>query len=708
MNVIRMKKINNILMTFMSGMMALSSCDVSENNADGSGGALFVTTSGSSGWNLDTKSSSDVTVKCTGDMSAQLEVEDWNEPETPVCRGTVSGDEIEWNKTARLSIYLTDATNSEETLIARNLAMNPISHVMSEKYHGNPDETGQKVASSKFFWDADWSGKSGMTNKVNFYGFYPRPANSSGSLGHTKTSIVVEEYAEGNAGNPWNELQYAFVDQTDENMTWHDVMCSVPESSDNKYDRYGNRGKSNGESVQLHFEHMFSLLDIEVARGDKYRGDCRITSMVLSGTQVFTEGSLDIRKAAISPTRGGGNQEVKRARIFNAVNITKDTPFHTTMIVQPTRDDDSPDASGRFVLTCCIDGVNYNCDFLALRLESGKRYKLRLVLTPAGVAVFKIWDGASVRIGERTLNPEDSGAEVTTKDKTFNVSTDSHYRIVDILENGKSVFEDGKADYDIKWDEGSNTVYNIVTCDNNKWYVTDGLQLHYDGIRNQYNGGGKQNPSTGVWYDLSGHDNDGTMRSFASNSGWNGNGLVFDGKDDIVYFSGKMTDSYTMEFYVCVEPEQLGAHPRFVAEGSKYPCFYFYGTSKDYDGIHPSMSNVRTIAFFDKDNTALSYPDSKHPTTICTDGKTIIQLDFTYDSSSRILNWYIDGVLMGSRENVAIPESIDVASIGNRTVDNSRALSATYYGFMIYSRALAPDEITKNHDVNVARYDPSK
>lgn len=705
-----MKKIDKILMALLAGMSGLSSCDVAENRADTSGEALFVTTSGGSVWNPDTRSSSEKPIACAGEISALVEVEDWNEPESPACRGAVTGDEIEWNNTTSLSIYLTDGSGEEETLIGRNLAMNPITHVMHERYTGDlkTSSPGQKVSGSDFFWESDWSGKSKMSGNVNFYGFYPRPTNSGGALAHVKTSIIVEEYAEGKADSPWNELHYTFVDQTDENMTWHDVMCALPEESENVYGRYGNRGKCKGESVQLHFEHMFSLLDIEVARGDRYRGDCKISSMVLSGTQVFTEGTLDIKNVCIAPTRGSGGQEVKMARIFNAVDITSDRPFHTTMIVQPTQDGDAPDGTGRLVLTCCIDGVNYSCNLSTLKLESGKRYKVRLALTPAGIAAFKIWDGASVRIGDRTLKPEDSGTEITTKDKTFTVSAEKGYRIVDIFENGKSIFKEGQTEYDIAWNEGVNTNYNIVTCDMTKWYVTDGLQLHYDGIRNQYNGGGTQNIGTGVWYDLSGHDNDGTLRSFDANSGWDGKGLKFDGKNDIVYFSGKMTTSYTMEFYVCVEPEQIGAHPRFVAEGNKYPCFYFYGTSDKYDGIHSSSSNIRTIAFYDKDNTALSYPDSKHSTTICTDGKTIIQLDFTYDADSGILKWYIDGAEKGFRENVAIPESIDIASIGSRYVDNSRALSATYYGFMIYSKALTESEINNNHKVNVSRYGTSK
>ena len=159
------------------------------------------------------------------------------------------------------------------------------------------------------------------------------------------------------------------------------------------------------------------------------------------------------------------------------------------------------------------------------------------------------------------------------------------YRKLRIL--GLNEVENGE--YQLERNEYSNTNYNVVTCKADDWYVTNGLCLHYDGIKNQYNSStNAQNKNIGIWYDLSGNDNDGTLRSFTSTSGWNGKGLIFDGLDDLVYFSGKITPSYTMEFYLCVEPTQRGAHPRFVAEGNRYPCFYFYGTSNKYDGVYTS------------------------------------------------------------------------------------------------------------------------
>lgn len=690
------------LLTTLLVLAICTSCEVTEYGTVADNKALFLTTSGTAERTEWSRSVPSHEIKCSGNMTAQVEVSDWDAACTAVSRSAVSGDEVQWRNTNELGIYITDATSSDNALIARNLAMNPISHAMYETYYGKPekDGAGKTVSSSKFFWNSEWGGKDKMTDKVNFYGFYPRPSNTvyQGALEYVRNSIILAEDAEGSSGERWNKLHYAFIDQTDDNMTWHDIMCSVPESGGI---RYGNLDKHDGDNVQLHYRHMFSLLDIEVDKGDKYKGDCVISSLVLSGTQVFTEGTLDIANCTISPTRGSGDQEVKITRIFDAKQITQDSPFRTTMIVQPTQDGDNPNNDDRLIMTCCIDGVNYSCPFPTLKLESGKKYRLRLTLTPAGIIVFKIWDGATVTIGGQALGPEDSEKEITAGAETFTVSIGNDYRIVDILKNGQSIYEEGTTEYSLDKSDDSNTNYSIVTCKKDMWYVTNGMQLHYDGICNKYNGGGTQDKDVGIWCDLSGKGNDGTLRSFTATSGWNGSGLVFDGLDDIVYFSGKMTTSYTMEFYVCVEPTQRGAHPRFVAEGNRYPCFYFYGTGKSYNGTYTNTSHTRTIAFYDVPNKSLD-------TNIVTDGKSIIQLDFAYDAETKQMKWYVDGEHKGTRENVDVPLAVDIASIGNRYVDNSRAMAATYYSFIVYDRALEDGEVAKNHNVNLSRYGVEK
>ncbi len=85
-------------------------------------------------------------------------------------------------------------------------------------------------------------------------------------------------------------------------------------------------------------------------------------------------------------------------------------------------------------------------------------------------------------------------------------------------------------------------------------YVKSGMVLWYDGI---YNGGlGIHNDNSslnkGVWKDLSGIGNDGTLQNFGYNtsSGWAENCLKFYGTSDIVNFNLNIPNKHTVEFIV--------------------------------------------------------------------------------------------------------------------------------------------------------------
>ena len=703
-----MAKHLNILNIFIVDTILLLGTSCSKTHIIGQSdlqAAFLTTTEGVNG--IATKGNTTLLEEeISGNMVCSVEESDWNVMfEEFSTKSEVTGDEIEWQDNPGLGIYLT--SSDDENLIARNLAMNPITHAMLENFY--QDEKGTIVSSSNSFWNTNWSWQNNMTNKVNFYGYYPRPHDTKGGLEYQKTSIIRLEDATGQDKNEWNMLHYEFVDQIDENMSWHDLMYSIPEDEGV---RYGNKNKKKGDNVQMHFVHAFSLLDIEINRGDTYKGDCEITSIVLSGTQVFSEGTLDILNGKISPERGAGSQIVKLKRDISPTKITKKTPFNTTLIVQPTQDGDNPNSEGRLVITCDIDGVNYTCDFPTLKLIGGKRYKLKLTLTPAGIVVFKIWNGAHVKIGDKEYGPGDSEQEMTFESyiTDFSVQTDNGYTLVDVLENKRTIKNENNI-YPLTKSDDSNTYYNIVAVPADKWYVTNQQQMHLDGIENRYNGDGKnQDKELGTWYDLSGNDNDGTLRAFATPSGWDGKGLNFDGLNDIVYFSGQINPSYTMEMYVCVEPEQIGAHPRFTAEGPNYPCFYFYGTSSHYDGKYISTSNSRDLAFYDEKNEGLRDQNKKDyefevkQGWITTDGTSIIQLDFTYDSNEKKLTWYINGEYCGYKKGRTDPKSVTTASIGSRIKDNTRAMAVTYYSFIIYKKALTADEVKKNYEVNVYRY----
>ena len=75
-------------------------------------------------------------------------------------------------------------------------------------------------------------------------------------------------------------------------------------------------------------------------------------------------------------------------------------------------------------------------------------------------------------------------------------------------------------------------------------YVTNGLQLLYDGIDNTGSG---HSSSTTTWKDLSGNNKNGTLKNMTASSAWTSNGLKFDGVNDFVLIAEMNYDNITLE-----------------------------------------------------------------------------------------------------------------------------------------------------------------
>lgn len=87
--------------------------------------------------------------------------------------------------------------------------------------------------------------------------------------------------------------------------------------------------------------------------------------------------------------------------------------------------------------------------------------------------------------------------------------------------------------------------------------------------------------------------------------------------------------------------------------------------------------------------------------------ENIVQLDCLFNYENKTFKIYCNGVLgrnFDLGESVTMARSIPIASLGNRIQDNTRALKATYYSFILYDRELSEEEIQKNYNVNKARY----
>lgn len=615
----------------------------------------------------------------------------WNSHVASTTR--VSGEDVSWTNEPLLSMYIADANNADALLVG-NVPLNPTSLAVYDKYDVNKAGTPSAITGSSFFWDT-WEKRNYLQDKtVNFYGYYPRPCDEI-NWEYRRNSIIEKEFAT-NVGKEWNKLDYTFYqDQTDANLSYFDLMYSIPEEA-NAADshRHGNKNKNKNSNIQMAFKHAFCLLNIDIFRGKTYEGDCKITSLSLKGTQVFTGGTLDLVAGKITPSK----PDVLN-RTIDATAISGQAPFHTTMIVQPTTSSPSgtdTDAS-RIVLTCTIDGAEYSCSLPELELEGGKKYNLKLTVTPSGTSVFRVWHGATVNVGNETITSCEK--KLSAKSEYFTVSHQGGYRILRVLKNGQIITPNEDGQYKMDQKEGANTYYNIVACPEDNWYEgQEKLRILFDAKwNNMYHAEDSQDTDILYWSDLTGNGNDGTLQSFNNDngvSGWGDNCLYFDGIDDIVRYPGNISSGdFTVEVYIYVYAKQVAGkvYGRLFAEDERtgYPSLC-YKTDKDATYGNLSICGNRII-------------DHQLPNETNLFGR-LVQIDYVYDSINKELIIYMDGKEVRKASGVSASTSIAEASLGNRISDNTRALKCKYYNFLLYDKMLTVDNMKTNLSVNTRRF----
>lgn len=661
---------------------------------DGGGGEFIASIANEYSFTVTTKSvhpSAPDTIDAGDFAEAQMTEESWTGKSVRrkgILKSAVTGDDVEWTDEPLISVYLTDA--DDESPLVYGVPLNAKSSAIYNRYGIKNGGTPESITGSKFFWDT-WSKKDSIAGKnVNFYGYYPRPKDFD-DWEYRRNSIIERESAT-NTGYDWNRLSYTFyINQTDDNLSYFDLMYSIPEEANaNGSNRHGNRNKTGNDNIQMAFSHAFSLLNIEICRGDEYEGDCEISSLSLSGTQVFTKGILDIMKGEITPSSPDAI-----IRTITSKKITDDSPFSTQMIVQPTTD--NPDAGStdndRMVLSCTIDGAVYTCPLPSLKLQGGKKYNLKLTVSPSGATIFRIWNGASVTIGGKTYSAGEK--KLTTKSESFTATPSPGFKIVRVLKNGQEIQPDNGA-YAMDQKTGANTYYNIVTVPDGDWYqdIKD-IRLLFDAKWNdKYGSIDTQTADILFWSDLTGNGNDGTLQSFnnTSTSGWGDNCLTFDGLDDIVRYPGNISSGdFTIELYIYVFPTQYKIYGRLFAEDEKtgYPSLCLKTASDESKGNISLCGN--------------GVVDHGLPNTTNVLGK-LVQIDYVFKADGKRFYLYMNGEQKHTRTVPRAASTIPEASLGNRIADNTRALKAKYYNFIIYDKALSQDEMKANLSLNTARF----
>lgn len=629
-------------------------------------------------------------------MDIRIEEQNWNADDCLSKSGIYN--EIEWKDEPLVGVYITDTdqnilrlsgadTDGSIQYMAANIALNPRSYIVYDLYYKDTDHTEpQSLSKTSFFWEL-WSKKECLTDgqKVNFYGVYPRPFDlykDSGPGTIYKRNSLITALGFWSAKEDWYSVHYEiWGQQTDENISQMDLMFSSPQEATEKI--AGNLNKEKTDNVLMQFRHAFCLLNIEIYKGENYVGEGKISALSISGPEISTTGKLDIRTGELT-------QDVMVGRISRECaegSKTEDgIPFRTSMIVPPFGG-----SEGGAVLKCTVDGVEYQYVFPeTVSLEGGKKYALKLTLSPSGISTVNVWNGAEIHV-----NGDESArtGSVSINKGTFTVSLKDGYSGYFILKNGKEKISSDSDEYNVE----DNAVYNVVTIPSN-WYVSPELaRVQFDGGWNNALSPYSDN-TVYTWSDLTGHGNDGNLQRFNSSetSGWNVNGLVFDGIDDIVVFPGTINPSeYTMEFYLCFNPQnEKSVTPRLNAEGTDYPAYYLRRSKGSWTvGLYG-----HNCSMWDSD----LYIDA--------DGKTIVQLDMVYKNKTLVLykNGTNEGLSKYSYAASADAVSITEASLGNRIADNTRTTAAVYYSYILYDKALTADEIKHNYKVNVSRYGTSK
>ena len=637
-----------------------------------------------------------------GDITATMEEGMWTN--VSMTRNTTPNERVEWEDATRVGLYLvrTDGTVGD-TL--KNIPINPKTHAIYKSYCLSAfnldtdndeivEETTPVVDGAAYFWNVSkWSKGSYVSNTVrNFYAFYPRPYDVylSRDWQYTRNSIV--DIKKLNDTYDWNIISYDFwTNETDENLHQFDLMYSLSET-DGVSNRYGNKNKEGNSSIQLPFLHAFCFLDINIEK-ENYQGDFSLSSIDFSGANVSTSGKLNIQDGTLE--QSGQNGTITKT--IDPSSRQNDS-YNTSMIVPPT--------SGDVDLICNVDGAKYKCTLRDVDMKSGYKYTLDLKMRASGDIYLQVWSGATVSINGSTISGKEHLLTDTERQATsFTVTTSNDYIIRRVLKNGKEIKASGTdpLTYDFDNNPKEKTYYTIVT-EPNKWYIhPDHIRIQYDGLRNNPYVS-KQDNTVSSWTDLSGHGYDGLLENFNLAEAWSGKGLTFDGVKSIVSFPGTINPTeYTMEFYIFMEENQnTGGTPRLIAEGTDYPAYYFrsqsapdykwraglYGHGNGYVGDMPELK----VNF----------------------GQGIMQLDFVYFNKK--LDAYLTCWENGEKvQRHAIKtdladdaRSIPKASLGRRITDFTRALTGTYYSFILYDKALKKDEVEQNFILNVERYKTTK
>lgn len=219
-------------------------------------------------------------------------------------------------------------------------------------------------------------------------------------------------------------------------------------------------------------------------------------------------------------------------------------------------------------------------------------------------------------------------------------------------------------------------------------YISDKLQLYFDGIEN-YKTGHSNNIDT--WVDRSGNNNHGKLKnfSFSNSSGWEDNGLRFDGSNDGVYLDDiikdLLKDDFSIEMYL-----KCDAIGRDILIGN-------YSKSYNVNFEQNSSGGFRTFwngGKLDNSMSGFFTTDKLH-------------IAITLDKDNQRLNVYKNGELFGNINDSNLKSynyDYENVYIGRDSRTGSTAFKGIIYTIRIYQKELTQEELFNNYNEDINRF----
>lgn len=242
----------------------------------------------------------------------------------------------------------------------------------------------------------------------------------------------------------------------------------------------------------------------------------------------------------------------------------------------------------------------------------------------------------------------------------------------------------GYLDVDIPVNHGNITITDESTVDlkGSRYiyrgdYVQDGLVLHYDFS-------GYNNQTLNKIKDLSAKGNDGTLVGFNGSvtSGFTGQGLRFDGSDDYINVPGN-SPSKDLTWSVTVAPHE---HKDTMLISSNDGAAYL------------RMENAMLAGAVRGDNGAVKYTKTGYRVAL----NEPVVLTFVKDGNA--YSFYANGERISGKSGLSQDYDYTVRNIGRYLGDGKRNTNGTFYAVRAYNRALSPDEVKQNVNVDKAKF----